>query len=91
MARTLLRHIGAADLPETLDAPDAFAHLPNGTEILKLVRTRSGLLREAWLSEIGHKRPGKPGPPLAEAEPRAATLEKQIRALQITPPPATKP
>ncbi len=86
MARTLLRHLGAADLPDTLEAADAFAGRPNGPEILKLVRTRSGLLRDAWLSAIGHKRPGKSGPPLAEAEPRAAELERQLRTLQGAAP-----
>jgi lysophospholipase L1-like esterase len=91
MARTLLRHLGAADLPDTFEAADAFSGVPAGAEILKLVRTRSGLLRDAWLSAIGHKRPGKPGPPLADAERRAADLEKQIRALQASVPAAAKP
>lgn len=91
MARALLRHLGAADLPDTLDAADAFSGVPAGPEILKQVRTRSGLLRDAWLSAIGHKRPGKPGPPLAEAETRAAELEKQIRALQATAAASAKP
>ena len=51
-------------------------------ELLKLVRQRQEILRDAWLTATGHKRPGiNKGLPLAEARRRAATMEKEIRAL----------
>jgi lysophospholipase L1-like esterase len=51
-------------------------------ELLSLVTKRMTLLHDAWLSEIGHKRPGVPaGPPLAEANQRAAELDAQIQPL----------
>lgn len=81
MARTLLEHLGARDLPDTLAAGDMVAAYPHGQDVLKLVGTRSGLLRDAYLTAIGHKRPSKPGPPLGEALPRAAALDAQIAAL----------
>jgi lysophospholipase L1-like esterase len=51
-------------------------------ELLKLVTQRTTLLHDAWLSEVGHRRPGvRPGLPLDEARAKAAVLERQIEAL----------
>jgi hypothetical protein len=42
---------------------------------LKSLRESSALLRDAWLTQTGHKRPGvKGGLPVAEAEARSAEL-----------------
>jgi hypothetical protein len=42
---------------------------------LKLLRDSSAVLRDAWLMQSGHKRPGvKGGLPLAQAEVRSADL-----------------
>ena len=42
---------------------------------LKVLRESSTILRDAWLMQTGHKRPGvKGGLPLAEAEARSAEL-----------------
>jgi lysophospholipase L1-like esterase len=54
----------------------------DNTELRKLVEKRMVLLRNAWLTATGHKRPGvAPGLPLPEAEKQAAELTKQINAL----------
>ena len=51
-------------------------------DILKLVRTKQRLLRDAWLRETGHQRPGLPkGLPLAEAQEKAAEADRKARAL----------
>jgi hypothetical protein len=51
-------------------------------ELLKLVTQRMTLLHDAWLSQIGHKRPGvKAGLPIAEAEAKAAELRQAILVL----------
>ncbi len=51
-------------------------------EMLRLIRERQRLLSDAWLAEIGHRRPGMPrGLPMAEAERRAEELERRIREL----------
>ncbi len=70
--------------------------VPSTTEpdpqLLKLVSQRTKLLHDAWLSEVGHKRPGvKPGLPMKEAQDKAKSLETQIKALvakaqEPTPP-----
>ena len=50
-------------------------------ELLKLVEQREVLLHNAWLSHIGHKRPGvKAGLPIEEAKKKAAELEAKIQA-----------
>ncbi len=47
-----------------------------------LVKRRTRMLHAAYLSAVGHKRPGiKPGLPLKEALARAARLDEQIASL----------
>jgi lysophospholipase L1-like esterase/pimeloyl-ACP methyl ester carboxylesterase len=76
MARPLLREW---DLPVAADGtPDH----PNGPAIYALIKQKQTLLRDAWLTQTGHKRPGvKPGLPLAEAQAKAAELDAEARRL----------
>ena len=58
------------------------ATYPHGPELLKLVAERQRLLKDAWLTTIGHKRPGmNAGLPLDEAERRAGELNAEIDLL----------
>lgn len=51
-------------------------------ELFKIVHQKTSVLRDAWLAEIGHKRPGvKAGLPVAEATVKAETLDAQARKL----------
>lgn len=55
---------------------------PADPQLTRLTTRRMALLHDAWLSEIGHKRPGvKAGLPLAEAIAKAQELEGQIAPL----------
>jgi lysophospholipase L1-like esterase len=50
--------------------------------VLQLVSQRQKLLHDAWLSHVGHKRPGvKAGLPVGEAGAKAAEIDKRIDAL----------
>src|SRR5690606_20422307 len=50
--------------------------------ILELIKKKQSLLRDAWLTETGHKRPGvKAGLPIQDAEKQAAELDRQAREL----------
>lgn len=50
-------------------------------ELQKLVAQRQQLLRDAWITHCGHKRPKtKEGLPLEEAQEKAARIWKQIQA-----------
>ena len=88
IARELLRHWGfpAKDL-ETTDPARALARRPNGPEVLKLVQKRQGLLKDAWLNSVGHKRPGMTkGIPLDEALRKAGEIDGEIRKRLETKP-----
>lgn len=57
---------------------------PNGTDIVKLVQIRQRITKDAWLSEIGHKRPGmNQGLPIAEALKKSETIAHQIHKLVV--------
>jgi hypothetical protein len=52
----------------------------DGAARVALFRQRMELLRNAWLTETRHTRPGVPaGLPLAEAQRRAAEITRQLR------------
>jgi len=70
MAQPLLAYFGGSE-----SAAD-------NAELRKLVEKRMVLLRNAWLTATGHKRPGvAKGLPLDEAKSKAAELTKQINTL----------
>ena len=61
-----------------------------GKVLIDAIRKRGRILTDAWLTDIGHLRPGMAkGLSLEEAQTQAAALEKQIRdeAKQIAPHP----
>lgn len=84
IARPLLVHWGAPAEVATADDGDKLLDgSKNGKEILALIVTRQNLLRDAWLTKTGHKRPGvKPGLPLEEAEAKAKEINAKIAELQ---------
>lgn len=51
-------------------------------ELLKLMTRRTSIRHDAWLTEVGHKRPGvRKGLPLAEAAKQVKLLESKISSL----------
>lgn len=55
---------------------------PQGETILNNVQQKQRLLRDAWLSQVGHERPGvTPGLPLDEAKAKAAEFDAAARTL----------
>lgn len=83
IAREFLRELGAAEEINSSDSPDALLKLhPHGAGILKLIQQRQRVLKDAWLTHIGHVRPGmNKGKPLADAEREAAELTTALRAI----------
>lgn len=83
IAREMLRHMGAPDEIVLSDTPETLlSSQPRGHDLFKLVQQRQRLLRDAWLTEVGHLRPGMShGKPLTEAESEATILTAQIRTL----------
>jgi hypothetical protein len=70
MAEPLLTYFGAAE-----------AKAGDDEELRGLVKKRMSLLRDAWLTSTGHKRPMRKGLPLGEAKARAAELTPRINEL----------
>lgn len=82
LAKYFLIDRGAKDLTEVKNAGEMARAHPNGEAMQKLVQQKQRLLRDAWLTETGHERPGmSKGLPLEEAKRKAVDLEKQIRML----------
>ena len=53
-----------------------------GRHILQLLHSRNRIMSDAWLTWVGHKRPGMPkGLGIKEAEAEAASLDRQIQVL----------
>lgn len=91
-ARQILLHLGATDLANANSDADLVKVHPNGAAILKLIQQKQRLLKDAWLNDVGHKRPGMgKGVPVAEAQARAAELDRQIRGLARQQPVAPFP
>jgi lysophospholipase L1-like esterase len=66
--------VTAAPGVERAFAPDA-----KGLDVLGLVQKKQRLLKDAWLTKTGHRRPGmKPGLPMEVAERQASQLEAEI-------------
>jgi lysophospholipase L1-like esterase len=86
MAKQILQHLGANDLADA-DGPRAMlAGYTNGDALLKLIEQRQRMLKDTWLTTIGHKRPGmNQGLPLEEAQEKAEELSAQIRGLASRP------
>ncbi len=56
--------------------------IPVSDEMARLISQKGSLLHDAWLSHVGHKRPGvAAGLPLGEAHARTGEVEKELQAL----------
>jgi lysophospholipase L1-like esterase len=89
IAREILLHWGvpARELADATGVEKVLEARPHGLEVLRLVRQKQGRMKDAWLTETGHKRPGmRRGLPLEEAEREAAGLDAEVRKLLWPPP-----
>jgi len=82
IAKQILLHLGAPDVANAEDAQALLAAHPRGREILKLVQDKQRMMKDAWLTDTGHKRPGmNQGLPLAEAKAKAKEFDDQMNRL----------
>jgi lysophospholipase L1-like esterase len=83
IARGFLRAVGVPDAALHADSFElATLGSPVASEVLELVKRRQRVLKDAWLNEVGHKRPGMAkGKPVADAEREAAELEKRLQGI----------
>lgn len=70
-----------------LAALDALSLHVRAGAVLEGVRRRQQLLRDAWLTETGHRRPGLPtGLPIETARERASAIDAELRRLAAPAP-----
>ncbi len=82
MSKQVLLGIGENEVEIKEDIRSALSLFRNGEDLLTLVEERQVLMKDAWLTSIGHERPGmKTGLPLSEAKLRSHEIEKEIQKL----------
>ncbi len=83
IAREVLIHLGApASLRDREDPAMVIEQHPRGARVRSLVQQRQRLLKDPWLTAVGHLRPGmNKGLPLADARKQAAELGTKLRSL----------
>ncbi|PSR53658.1 G-D-S-L family lipolytic protein [Adhaeribacter arboris] len=80
MARQVLVYLGYKEVANSPGILPNLKHVPDASQYLKLVTERQNLMRDAWLTETKHKRPGLPlGLPLNEAQNKSEELRQQIQ------------
>jgi lysophospholipase L1-like esterase len=80
MARQLIRWFGDEQAARAATAEEMLAAQKMPSELLKLVRQRMTVLRDAFVAAAGHKRPGvRAGLPIPQAQQKAQELSKQIQ------------
>lgn len=82
MAKAILLGLGETELAKATDMPSVLSDFKNGDAVLKLIEERQAIMKDAWLSLIGHKRPGmKVGLPLKDAQLKRDEIDLKIQAL----------
>ena len=82
MAKQVLLYLGEKEVTTAPDIHAALAATPHGEAILKLVTERQSMMKDAWLTAAGHKRPMmNVGIPLDEAMEKYEEIEKEIHRL----------
>ncbi|MEA5403795.1 SGNH/GDSL hydrolase family protein [Arcicella sp. DC2W] len=82
MAKSILMHLGAKEIIKAGTIQATLTNIENPDAFMKLITERQNILKDAWLTNIGHSRPEmNKGLPLEEAQTKAAELEVQIREM----------
>ena len=82
IAKQILFDLGATDLAGIDDPQVMLAAYPDGPQLLKLIQQRQRMMKDVWLSDVGHLRPGmNKGLRLTEASAKATAVETEMRQL----------
>lgn len=83
MAQPLIRWFGDDESAKKTSVEDMLKLRGKHVKIFQLCNQRMSVLRDAWLTKTGHKRPGvRKGKPLQEAKLEAEGLTKEIEKLK---------
>ena len=82
MAKSILLYMKETEVNNFSDIRSAVTVHRNGDKIFQLIAQKQLMMKDAWLTASGHKRPGmKTGLPLPEAKTKAKEIEEQIGLL----------
>jgi lysophospholipase L1-like esterase len=82
MAQQILLYIGFKPVAASNSIITSLSQAQDAKKLLILVAERQNMLRDAWLTETKHTRPGMPaGLPLGEAQAKAESMLSAIKAL----------
>jgi inosine-uridine nucleoside N-ribohydrolase/lysophospholipase L1-like esterase len=77
IAKAILNFLGEQE--NATSAVAAFEKYPHGLSIFRLIGEKQSMMKDAWLTAAGHKRPGmNAGLPLDEAKKQEAGINQQI-------------
>ena len=82
MAKEILLFLGEQEISSANSIEEALSSFQNVDQLLLLVSERQEVLRNAWLTYIGHQRPGLPkGLPIDEAKEKVVAIDREIAEL----------
>ncbi|WP_343328568.1 SGNH/GDSL hydrolase family protein [Polaribacter staleyi] len=82
IAKHILIYLGQTEFTKIDDIKSFLSTYQNGKKILSHVEKKQAIMKDAWLTSIGHLRPRmKLGLPIDEARQNTIEIEKQIRLL----------
>lgn len=81
MAKQILLSLGENEIANAASMKDFLSAYPNGDKILTLIEKRQAIMKDAWLTQTRHTRPGMPiGLPMKEALQKTKEMDQQIQA-----------
>ncbi len=84
MAQQLLLYLGETEVSKINGIGEMVSQFKNGEAIWKLVGERQKMMKDAWLTAIGHERPGMDvGLPMDEAMHKKKIMDREIRTLLV--------
>jgi lysophospholipase L1-like esterase len=82
IAREILQYLSYKEVAKAGDVIEGLGRVPDAPQLVKLITQRQNLLRDAWLTETKHKRPGLPtGLPLSDAIHKSNELMQAITTI----------
>lgn len=82
MAKHILLGLGERELIKVNNSKSLFSAYQNGEQLLGYVQKRQKIMKNAWLTFVGHKRPNMPiALPIEKAKQKWNEIEKELQVL----------
>jgi len=82
IAKVLLNYLGEKEVMDYANIRQAIAFCKKGTDILALITQKQNTMKDAWLTDTGHKRPQmNKGIPIMEARDKEMVINEKLREL----------